>query len=214
MLPRILVLGPHGAGKSTLVRQVMSLYERRLATPGGVGALPLGYELRHMSDVQALGVVGGFATTINVSGPPALVVLGNYEETGRDRYGMHQFERYQSNFVAALQHALLAKVPVLMEGGFTKPRRLATEDGKRFCAGLQIVWLSPDDSLRCARTSVTREQWRRSNDVATSAASQMIKSGAEVWTTKDRQQALSWVCSVVDQTLDWRVAKIFSTDYR
>lgn len=192
---RILILGPHGSGKSTLVRQVMSLYERRTAILGGVGALPLGYRCEHLG---------------------ALVVIGNYEETGRDQYGMHQFERYRSNFMSAITYATTASVmaPVLMEGGLTKPRRLETDEGKKFCDGLLVIWLAPANGPRCMRSGLTQEQYLTSGETSLMISEITEKNGAEVHRTCHREDALMWTCDVIDSTLNYRKVSVFSPDYR
>jgi hypothetical protein len=176
----------------------MSLHERRTVVPGGVGELPLGYELRRDYDQPAA----------------QLVVIGNYEETLRDHYGMHQFERYRSNFIAALEYATTAECSVLMEGGLTRRRRLETEEGKRFCDGLLTIWLCPANAARCMRVGLTDEQYHRSHAASIAVAKTVEDNGAEVHRTCHREDALKWVCDVVDDRLDYRRAAVFQTDYR
>ena len=175
---KILVHGPRKSGRSELVRRVMSLYHDRVAVPGGVGELPRGYKLSAMFG--------------------ELAVLGNYENTTRDRHGMCEFDRYKADFVAALDFANKQTIPVLCEGGFLNPRRLDSDTGRIFCKGALVIWLSPYDTVPIG---IDSDSFWNHHGRATITVSKMVMHGA-TRINLNRDDALSFICGKIDDRLD------------
>jgi len=192
---RVAVLGPHGSGKSTLVRRVMSLYESRQRLPGGVGELPNGYLLSR--------TVG----TTDVVDERRLIVLGNYETTGRDHHGMKMFDRYHSNFLQALRYANTQKDPVLCEGGFLKPRRLAGMIGAAFSSSLVVVWIEDPLSRSRWRKDTGSDSFEKNKNLQLETIDVMCDYGAQFYVVNTPDEGLDVVCGLIDTSLDTAHAK-------
>lgn len=205
---RILVSGPLGAGKSVLVRRVMSLYDRRKIVQGGVGGLPLAYTLSRVNRTPA---GEGHYDEVEYG---RLEILGNYELSFRNRHGLTQFCRYHADFLHVLRHARKIKYPVLCEGGFLHPRRLDTDEGREFCNGATIVWMAPLRSEIEIDRAITKDGYERRLDAARATCQKMIEMGAEFTNIIDREEALRYVCQLIDPSLDVSKASAPTHDYR
>lgn len=121
----VVLLGPHGSGKSTLVRRLMK--PREWTKVYSVGTLPFMY---HSHDLD---------------------VYGNYERTSRTRHGMGVFDRDHLAFDHVLKVATTSATPGLMEGGFTKTERLWHGYGPSFAVNAHVIFLrvvgEPKDRL-------------------------------------------------------------------
>lgn len=169
----VVLLGPLGSGKSTLVRRLMQLYKERTAVPGGVGHLPLGYKLAR--------------------GEQRLTVVGNYETTSRTRHGMSQFDRYYKNFDDALRLAVLSQ-PAIMEGSFTKPDRLWAGWGPQLAASTTVVYLGIDGSRTPRRGNEWTPEGIESYDLAVRKSAEYLTTmGGKLELMTDREEALARV---------------------
>jgi hypothetical protein len=168
----VLILGPYGAGKSTLVRRLMKPREWEVVYRSG--PLPWSY---HSKD---------------------LVVYGNYERTSRTRHGMSVFDRDPLAFDLTIRYATESKLPGLMEGGFSKAERIWMGYGPMFAKTCRIVYLDvvgePKDRLGRKLTEAGIEDYEFRIMKATAA---LKKLGASLDMIEDRQQALERVCELL-----------------
>jgi len=211
---KILISGPRGGGKSTIVRQVMSLYSRSEMLSGGVGGLPRGYRLLRINHIPE----GEGWSREQECG--RLLVLGNYSTRLRDRFGMGVFDRYREDFLAALDYANRQPSPALCEGGFLHTKRIDTDQVREFCKELTIVWLTPSDAAKCDVRhrrvdygDVSRSNYeRRAADVV----NKLMKLGAEICEFTDREKTLRLVTEQISQQLDHTRCLSYDamTDYR
>lgn len=210
-MTKILVAGPHGAGKTVLVRRVMSLYDRQTRISGGVGGLPRAYTMQRRVDIPR----GEGHHDVTWSGE--LEILGNYDLDSRSRHGLTQFDRYRTDLDHVLKHANATPWPVLCEGGLIPVRRLHTDWGKRFCSGCHIIYMSPDysrlDSIR-NRGHLEDAIHERHLGMVVRTIEAMAPLGATVSMVKDRDKALRLVCSLIDESLPWQNAITPAQDYR
>lgn len=186
MSVKILVNGPAGGGKSTLVRRVMSVYHIVMITPGGVGGLPLAY-LCERDD-------------------HTLVVLGNYETHLRSHHGLSQFNRHPSAFDRCLSLANTVDHDVLCEGSFLHSSRLYTPNGLAFCANATLLWLEPSDARRLAtlrdRPQLSDAGYERHAHNAARTSTDMVRLGTKRIAITDRDEALQFVFSQFGLQLD------------
>lgn len=184
--PIVQITGPAGAGKSTLVRRIMSQFTERRIVEGGVGALPMGYELSQDGR--------------------KIFVLGNYSNDGRARYGMAQFNRFAPDFEKALMVAVgkaESEVPVLLEGGFQRTGRLSTLTGQRYLKLVHLIVLAPTDAI-CQLSVMDRKnsdislgQWERHKHDVMRVAEKIKASGAPRELLEDREEAFRRVCHLL-----------------
>lgn len=170
----VLILGPYGSGKSTLVRRLMKprAWTKRFRT----GHLPESY---HSKD---------------------LVVFGNYEDTSRTRHGMGHLDRDPLAHELAMRHAVeeSRRLPVVMEGGFSRFERLKSAHGQRFANETTAILLDvvgePKDRLGrkltdngCVSFAVTQLK----------AATIIADLGGVREIIADREEALRRVCELL-----------------
>lgn len=198
---KILVSGPRSAGKTVLVRRVISLYDRVTPINGGIGALPGGYDLLRLTDAY------GFQARARV--------LGNYAMDSRSRHGMAEFDRYRADFTSALRRANASSLPILCEGGFMSPRRIDTDEGREFAEDLQIIYLSPDADVPWSGASdaiASTTSWVSEKMIRT--LERLIHHGAAISQYESRDMALACVCHLLDPDLDWTKSIVPAQDYR
>lgn len=197
--PIVQVNGPAGAGKSTIARRLMSLYDMKKTIDGGVGALPMGYELTKREE--------------NEYGDPVtehkLFVLGNYSEMGRARWGMAQFNRHADDFEKALITAVGYSdiMPVFLEGGFQRVGRMKTLAGERYAQRATLVMLEPPREV-CLAAAIERGSgaqsesgWDRHHRAVNKVAARMAESGVRVERFADREDAFVRVCNLLGVNL-------------
>lgn len=168
----VLVLGPYGSGKSTLVRRLM---KPRAWTPvHREGILPRSYR---SSD---------------------LIVYGNYERNTRTRHGMGALDRDYLAFDVTLSVAAAEPTPGLMEGGFTKVERLWRGHGPTFAKTAHVIFLSvvgePKDRLG---RKITEDGMLTYETKAIKAFNLLGELGAAREIIEDRQRALERVCELL-----------------
>lgn len=212
MSRKILISGPPGAGKSVIVRQVMSLYSRITTLPGGVGGLPLGYTCEQIVQIP----VGEGHHDEKIVG--RLEILGNYENTFRDHHGMHCTTRYRTDFLRALWYANKTSHTSLCEGGFTHPRRMIGDIVEKFCAQCVVLWLDPpeayDSAISQRRRTLDVDGYTMRTSAAAVTVDRMTQLGAQCEEINDRVACLRRVCELIDQHLDWTKAAPPEPNYR
>lgn len=179
-----LITGPAGAGKSTLMRRLMSHFPTKTVHPGGVGSLPLAYTCQ--------GEEG------------EIEVLGSYEEIGRSRFGMAEFNRYAHDLENALKHALSMERfrPVFCEGGFQRVTRLDWPTGRAFAAKLTVVLLHPPEDVcqlsvikRRGDSGINLEAWYRHHRSVMAVAQKFETLGSQIEKFADREAAFNFVAT-------------------
>lgn len=168
----VVVLGPYGAGKSTLVRRIMRT--RPCTKVYGSGILPMAYRAED------------------------LVVYGNYERTSRSRHGMTIFERDPHAFDEIMRIAATEPLPGLMEGGFTKTERLWYGYGPTFARTCRVIYLDAQGApmgrlgKRLTDKSLTDYEYKI---LRTTRTFQELGVGVEF--VRDRQVATDKVCELL-----------------
>lgn len=178
----VLILGPPGCGKSTIVRQVMSLYAAsRRKIPGGVGNLPLGYDLVSADERK-------------------LCVIGNYDDEGRASYGMDVLDRWSHTLQEAISCAVRRPV-VLMEDGIKRVGALSSPDGREFASKLHVVMMHVPRALcelgLSGRRKVHSDKFDRDVDGALKRAEKIRAYGASVTHEMSRAATLAKVRSLL-----------------
>jgi len=168
----VVVLGPYGSGKSTLVRRLMKARTWRKIY--GTSPLPMYYE------------------------SPDLIVYGNYETTSRMRHGMTAYDRDPFGFDEIMRRASESPKSGVMEGGFTKWERLWAGYGPEFAKTCRTVYINVDGMpvprLGKSIGAGTRDEYEY-KIMRTVMAMRELGIGIEM--VSDRQRAMDCVCELL-----------------
>lgn len=189
--PIIVVTGPAGAGKSTLMRRLMSHYDKFADVPHEVSGLPM---MRILSHPSSPGEVSR-----------QLIVLGNYDAERRVRHGMAEFNRNAEMFQVIMGMAIKesAFVPVICEGGFQVASRMRTSVGMKFCRMTEVFFIDPP-THECLTGLTNRgdnrdmNSWLAHRRRVECVVREMGKLGSVITNFTDRESAFKAIVSRVD----------------